>query len=441
MKKSPSGLRAVASAACSFLENQRRQQRNGIRFQAFGESAFWFLDSGRIAHKSGRFFSVVGLEWALLSDATWASLMIDQPEIGTLGFVVYRDEDCHFLFDAKFEPGNLKYVDFAPTLQATASNQDQVHGGVKPRLQDEVLELSGIGSPVLQSEQGTRFINKWNLNLLKESHSKFRPPAGMTWVDFGDMQTLLAKSHTLNTDARSVIVSGAWELYIPGRSGFESSLALGARLESSYSENSRPRLLEEISELLDRHGRTNFVLGTVAPLCEAGGNIIVDSSGESVGTSLVHLSVESLHREVRAWDQPLLAATGTSLEILLCAEIDGVVKFLFEPVAEVGFKGRSQLGCSSWSENPGRSAPSVNVKEVPSRSRLVATMTQSDEGGRFYRQLCTYEVRVCNNSFEEQAGLAESNWLTLREIDTLSSGQGFFTNEARTAISMLLSYL
>ena len=69
-----------------------------------------------------------------------------------------------------------------------------------------------------------------------------------------------------------------------------------------------------------------------------------------------------------------------------------------------------------------------------------AQCLQSDEGGRFYRSITRYRVVEIGENVE----LPSSGfycWLTLAQIHLLLKETGMVTNEARSAISLLLSYL
>jgi oxidase EvaA len=68
---------------------------------------------------------------------------------------------------------------------------------------------------------------------------------------------------------------------------------------------------------------------------------------------------------------------------------------------------------------------------------VVASCRQSDEGGRFYRDVTLYRIVELDD-----LALAPANaWLSLSEIRALLDRGGYFTNEARTLISILLRHL
>lgn len=97
----------------------------------------WSYVDGHICHESGKFFSIDGIriQTNYRSVPEWDQPIINQPEIGFLGFIVKKFKGVlHFLLQAKIEPGNLNVVQLSPTLQATRSNYMRVHGGGKSKL-------------------------------------------------------------------------------------------------------------------------------------------------------------------------------------------------------------------------------------------------------------------------------------------------------------------
>ncbi len=92
----------------------------------------WSYREDRIRHDSGKFFSIDGIrvDTNYRNVHEWDQPIINQPEIGFLGFIVKKFNGVlHFLLQAKIEPGNLNVVQLSPTLQATRSNYMRVHGG------------------------------------------------------------------------------------------------------------------------------------------------------------------------------------------------------------------------------------------------------------------------------------------------------------------------
>ncbi|GHT88650.1 hypothetical protein FACS189474_4250 [Bacteroidia bacterium] len=125
----------------------------------------WSYQEGKICHQSGKFFSIEGIRiltnYGLVSQ--WDQPIINQPEIGFLGFIVKKFNGIiHFLVQAKIEPGNLNIVQLSPTLQATRSNYTRVHKGTSPTYLEYFTGEKNVDVLVdqLQSEQGARFLHK-----------------------------------------------------------------------------------------------------------------------------------------------------------------------------------------------------------------------------------------------------------------------------------------
>jgi len=125
-------LLTSVEAVQNWVEDVRAADRTRVIRGSLAMSSAWALTDGRIRHASGRFFNIVGLEWAH-DGALQRQPFIEQREIGTLGFIARsRGDTLDLLVHAKAEPGNVGFVQLAPTCQATASNHDRVHGGELP---------------------------------------------------------------------------------------------------------------------------------------------------------------------------------------------------------------------------------------------------------------------------------------------------------------------
>ena len=69
---------------------------------------------------------------------------------------------------AKPEPGNINKLQFSPTVQATKSNYSRVHSGKKVNYINffKNLKKKNILVNSIQSEQGGRYLFKYNRNLM-----------------------------------------------------------------------------------------------------------------------------------------------------------------------------------------------------------------------------------------------------------------------------------
>jgi len=168
--------------------------------------------TGDVRHVTGKFFSVVGIR--TITEArevkSWSQPIINQPEIGILGFLVKKINGIyHFLIQAKEEPGNIKKVQLSPTIMATRSNFTGVHGGKLPLYLDYFLgKKSGkIIIKKLQSEEGARFYRKSNLNMVIEipGHREKKVPEDFMWVTLHQIKIMMQLENVVNAPTRSVI--------------------------------------------------------------------------------------------------------------------------------------------------------------------------------------------------------------------------------------------
>ena len=125
------------SFVLEWLQNQNERVKVHTERIALNEMTHWTFNQklDTLQHVSGHFFSIDGIRittnWG--NKKTWDQPIINQPEIGYLGFICKNFNDVlHFLMQAKIEPGNLNSVQLSPTTQATRSNYTQKHKGKKP---------------------------------------------------------------------------------------------------------------------------------------------------------------------------------------------------------------------------------------------------------------------------------------------------------------------
>jgi len=446
-----------------WLESRQRQTRLVCKEIAWNEIRDWRMADGIICHQSGRFFSICGIR----ASSNFPGLdgveqpMIDQPEIGILGVLVRRVGNVpEVLVQAKPEPGNVGVVQLAPTVQATKSNYCRVHGGRPTQYLEYFLSSRRltIVADTHQSEQGALFFNKFNRNMtvVVDDEGPAAVNAMWSWQPFVAVQTMLRSDFCVNTDFRSTLVSGDWHLLSGENRPFEGRRRQGDWGEQLYrsfysSEETAENTQGQLQARLE-HLRKRTVL-TVAKiplsdltLWETSKNRLAQQGESPFQIRPYH--VQLAEREVPEWEQPLLATVGKGTVILLCQVRRGVLHFLFRAGPEIGFRDRVQLGPSVQADSThsidgdyiyaGNSRRYLWVCEESGHEHT--GFLQSDEGGRFYRSLSRYSiVQIPEN--EQVPEDPYAFWMTLAQVHTLTKVSGFFTNEARSAISLLLYYL
>lgn len=417
----------------------------------------WSLDKdgNRFSHESGRFFHIEGVhvKTNFGGDHEWDQPIINQPEIGFLGFITQVfDGTRYFLMQAKMEPGNINTLQISPSLQATKSNFTQVHKGKRPTF----LEFFNGEKQVkiltdhLQTEQGGRFYQKRNRNIVIEINEDIELPEEFCWLTLGELKALLREDNMLNMDTRSVLST------IPL---IEDEIINGLRpfdlfdLRAKLSDNGKKFLksfvstesLYTIDNLLSWYTKqkTHWEIEVIhKPLCQLEGWNINTMAVESDARffSVIGVKVVAGTREVTHWMQPLLKDSNIGLLAFVCKEINGVLHFLVQAKVEPGNLDIIELSptvsCSNYAYVKTCQVRPFLFDEVFSdKCNVMYDSLQSEEGGRFYMiQNRNMIVELPENAKMELP--YNYTWMTLAQIKEFMR-YGMFNIEARSIISAI----
>jgi len=429
---------ALASVI-DWLDERRAASNLSVRRVALEDCRSWSLDGGELRHSSGRYFQVVGARVSTGAYAGWCRPMIRQHEVGLLSFlVVERDGRAEWLVQAKTEPGNVGGTQLAPTVQATASNQERVHGGAATRFLDLFTGQAGgarhrVRSDLLASEQGTRFLGKRNRNMVVSIDPADAPPGedAWRWVGAAAIRQLLARDFMVNADARSVIAAGPWSLLADASDPFAtraSSRGFRGRLRRSYESGADT--VPVLQELAARRAVAAPLVEELALAWEDGW--LIEGCPEPMGDGLALFAVDVADREVSLWCQPLLTSRATEGCDLHTQVRGGVLRALFRFIAEPGLRNLVELGPTVQTDRGvTHGAPPGDASAI----RL--NVLQSDEGSRFLD--CVVRYRIIEIRSGDAVTPPDGVWLSLSEIEALAAMSGVFSNEARSCISLLLS--
>lgn len=435
-----------------WVKERREKLRPKVSRIPWRENAEWIFADGVLKHKTNGFFKIVGAEirhGVLLC----CRPMIEQPEIGLLGFVVCETADGpYWLLQAKLEPGTVHFVQAAPSVQATESNYRRLHGGGETPFLD-LFDVDQAPSlvDVRNSEQGSRFIDKFNRNAIRLVNATFDcMHPNWCWFDCEQLKSALRQDFLLNTDARSVIVCSPWHLLAADRMPFasrEHRQSAGARdgigekllsaLRESYGTGSAD--IRSLLAALQESGRQNLISLTVRALEDLPSwQIGVDNIRCVEGRSdfeVVNYKVYAPEREVEHWAQPLFEGLEAQSCMLVCQQRSGRLKVFLRFSYEPGFGRRVEYG-PSW--HSGLAAEDWLNEQVLANGSTLLAVRQSDEGGRFSRVIVNYSLHYLSQDLATAA--PESGvWVDLAELQTLCLTERTLTNEARSAISVLLS--
>ncbi|MFC1981252.1 NDP-hexose 2,3-dehydratase family protein [Chloroflexota bacterium] len=407
---------------------------------SLASSSTWALSNGVIRHQSGQFFNIIGVQWENPNGKCIMQPLIEQREIGTLGFLLRSNEkNRELLVQAKIEPGNVGIVQLAPTCQATASNISRIHGGKSPPFCELFpSDKTHIISDSLQSEQGTRFLRKHNRNILATVANPILTGDTHRWLRVDEVLELLKFDTIINTDARSVLICSQWEMLVDRAPFARYCTPFGIDLAHSAIHGGNHKSITRIhKELMSLS--TKISTPEIVPLEKLDDWAITDEGVIPIkGKPFIirHIQIITDGREVPAWDQPIIDSVGQGHVELVCGRIDGVLHFLFRPQIEIGLYKAVELGPTMVVE-PGEELPG-DTSLNQSGATVIIECLQSDEGGRFYQDITLYRVFDVGEAYEVPA---DWQWLTLKQIQILLQRGGCFTNEARSALSLILTWL
>ena len=422
-----------------WMKKLQKRASFAVKSIPLGESKEWFLKKGKIRHKSSQFFNIVGLKWKSPEGLTEERPFIDQREIGTLGFILRGRKGANqLLVQAKVEPGNIGVVQFAPTCQATRSNIRKIHGGAAPPFSEYFRPGNkSIVYDALQSEQGTRFFKKRNRNVLAIARKNIPLTGNHQWLNVEDVLDLLKKDYLVNTDARSVLVCAPWNILV-GRVPFSRFPdGFGFELLGSTSNPSEFLKTSELKKELE--SRRKKIREPKIVSLEKLGNWEIGKYGiqpKSKGEFRVQqIRVRAKGREVSVWDQPIVDSSEEGRVILICGRKNGILHFIFRASAEPGLFNKVELTPTTVVE-PGEKSDKKSF--LHPKGKIVAECRQSEEGGRFFRDKNLFQIVDIGKTHRAPAGYF---WVTLKDIRELLDEEGWLTNEARSALSLLLPWM
>ena len=426
-----------------FLQSQLQVKRI-----AFHESGEWQWDErGFWTHVTGRFFNVAGVRYfSVAQGKVRTQPIIDQSEIGLLSFLVLKQNDEWWILGhAKVEPGNVHGAQLAPTVQATRSNYEVVHGGADTPYLGLAQSAARSLCNLLQSEQNSRFLAKRNRNnvvLLSEGVEEL--DSRFKWMRVTELLALLGESHTVNTDARSVLACWLFTDVSALRECLAGKGPLAAKLISSMESKKTVhsgKTLEDWLGVLDRTWRTNtetLSLRNLEDSWQCGESEI--SSPDDPSLTIYQIAVRCARREVTHWDQPIAGSGTRACLMLLIGDFEGTLHVLLQAALEAGNRGGFELTTTVQAESCGRVSPHEEryLRMAETSGRTLFRFQNSEEGGRFDHCISEYQVVWIEAVAKEQEGPFH-RWVSLAQLAHFLRRENRVTNELRSAISSLLS--
>ncbi|HEV2372324.1 MAG TPA: NDP-hexose 2,3-dehydratase family protein [Streptosporangiaceae bacterium] len=417
----------------------------------------WETDpvTGNIRHRSGRFFTIEGLE-VRVSDGPiggWSQPVIHQPEVGILGILVKEfDGILHCLMQAKVEPGNCNGFQISPTVQATRSNYSRVHGGKPvPYLEYfQARELCGVLADVRHSEQGSAFYHKRNRNMVVEVAEDVAVAEGFCWLTLGQLHRLLMVDDLINMDTRTVLACLPFahprlaRVLAPPPDEFHATLIRSCD-PSAGSLHSTAAILSWITEARARtEVRTRLVSLAGLPGWRRADGRISHESGAFF--DVIGVRVEAGSREVSRWAQPMIEPCGMGIVAFLVKPFDGVLHVLLNARIEGGYVDVVELAptvqCipANYEHLPPTARPrflDTVERAAPGQVRYEAVL--SDEGGRFFHARNRHLIVETDQEVARHD--PDFRWLAVHQLVDLLRHSHYLNIQARSLVACLQSLL
>ena len=196
-----------------WLERQRRDVPFSAQLIPLRDVANWRQDhNGNIRSAIGQFFGVEGVRVSAAPGSSemsgWDQPILTQSECGVLALLCRETprRGVEFLLQAKFEAGNIGYLQFCPTIQST---WESIRGKRAPFA--ECLDSSANLRVVYKSkhnEEGSRFWRKSNENmvLFVEDTSRLTiNESSHRWASLSQIKQMILLDNVVGSYLRTVV--------------------------------------------------------------------------------------------------------------------------------------------------------------------------------------------------------------------------------------------
>ena len=431
----------------------------------FSELNDWYFDktSGDLVHSSGKFFTIHGISITTNYPKvqSWEQPIIGQPEIGILGIITKTfDGVPHFLMQAKMEPGNINLVQLSPTLQATKSNYTQVHKGKLPLYFGFFKERSQgkIVVDQLQSEQGARYLNKRNRNMILALEDDIEVHENFCWLTLGQIKQLLHYDNLVNMDSRTVL-SGIQ--YVDWANVSDRYFGEGMSSIELFDRKLEGFQRELYLSLIERDKNLHQFEGIISWFTHLKSNCEIQVKPIPLHKvqkwhkneyeiyhelhhyfSVIAAAVNANNREVPSWTQPLLKHFSYGIVGFLVAPINGILHFLVEARMTPGYIDLIEMGPTvSCSEAEYRiqsktAPPFIEYFYNADEKNIRFSAILSEEGGRFYHYQNKYIIVEIDSP--DRLKIPDNYiWMTYGQLLDFIKHTNYINIEARTLISCL----
>lgn len=354
----------------------------------------WISSNKEIYNKKRNFFSIKPFKFYSSTKKTWFQPLIIQKEIGILGIIKKKiDSVDHYLLQAKVEPGNINKLQLSPTVQATKSNYLRKHGGKKTNYLEYFIKKKSntkILSSLKLAEQGTRFLNKANKNILIDiKNHRIKKSSNFIWLSKENIIYFLGKKNLLNMDTISVFSSAIKKnsIDLP----INKFLVV---LKKLYDFKKKNKISRELI-LFDEMEQWKVFKDRIEDIKK---NFF----------SILFIKVKTNSREIKKWSQPLIKDHFNSYNGFLLKKINNTTHYLLQTVMEPGFISPKYTTTVSLKNFDLKKNYSFVEFLHFFKKKKNTNFTYSDEGGRFFKNESFNSIHILKN---EQKIIIKNNFI------------------------------
>ena len=335
----------------------------------------------------------------------------------------------------------------------------RVHNGITPKYLDYFTGEKKVKILVdqLQSEQGARFLQKRNRNIIVEVGENEDLPVydEFIWLTLRQIKELLGYPNVINMDTRTVISCiqfGSYrEIDLKLLEVFQSYS--GIHLDNKYSflmsvlneENHLHDLQYIISWITALKFKYELQIGKV-PL--EGISDWVFENGiihhiQNKYFSVIGVSVQIGNREVSSWNQPMIKSAQDGLMGFLVKKINGIYHFLVQAKLEAGnfdiVEMAPTVQCLTGNYRKGKNEyeiPYLDLFLNAEQENIWYSTYQSEEGGRFYHEQNLNMIVEVHDDFPVDVH-ENYCWMTLNQMLSFVTYNNYLNMAARSLISVI----
>jgi oxidase EvaA len=347
------------------------------------------------------------------------------------------------------EPGNVNCVQLSPTLQATRSNYKQIHGGKQPPYLEyfQRATKNQILLDQLQSEQGARFLKKRNRNIIIQIDEEIQLFENYIWLTLGQIKSLMQLDNRVKMDTRTVISGiqmGSFEPHVIDLFRFLGKISDNGiqMLSSAVDPFNSFNNFEQIFAFLTEIKSCNILDIEKIPLIDIKEWLITYDEIKRYDErffKIIGVNVEISNREVMSWSQPMVEPAQQGICAFVCKVINGKMHFAVQAKLECGNHDIVELAptvqalTGDYRQDIG-SIPFLNYILSAPKEKIYLDTTQSEEGGRFYREQNRNLLIKAGNDFPIETP-PNYIWMTLNQIKMFIRFNNYINIQARSLLA------